>query len=83
MRDGALRGTVRTPERFIKDDIHIKFTEMKRITLLLMAAALWTGTAASAQDLRREERTMKRYEQRACAVRMRRKSVRKTMPGRR
>lgn len=65
MRDGALRGTVRTPERFIKDDIHIKFTEMKRITLLLMAAALWTGTAASAQDLRREERTMKRYEQRA------------------
>ena len=34
---------------------------MKRITLLLAAVALLVGSAATAQDLRREERTMKRY----------------------
>ena len=38
---------------------------MKRITLLLAAVALLVGSAATAQDLRREERTMKRYGQQA------------------
>lgn len=34
------------------------------MTVLLTAGALLAGTAATAQDLRQEERTMKRYEQR-------------------
>ena len=62
---GSFRAACRTAERFVKDDIHIKITEMKRITLLLAAVALLVGSAATAQDLRREERTMKRYGQQA------------------